>query len=184
MQNITLTTAQSIDDLQQILDLQQRNLRTQLAAVEIQEEGFVTVVHNLGLLAEMNHPHPHIISKARDAVVGFALVMDRAYGDKIAVLKPMVEIINKCTYEGLSIGHARYIIMGQICIAKAYRKQGLFRKMYSLMETRLKPFFDYIITEIDAKNTRSLQAHLHTGFKVLKRYDADNIEWVLVIKKI
>ena len=179
-----VTHAQSEAELQKILDLQQDNLRSHLTAAEIDQEGFVTVIHNLELLREMNSPHPHIISKAGDTVVGFALVMLREYGDKIHVLEPMVTEIDNSSYGGKILRDASYILMGQICIAKDHRKKGLFRKMYTLLESSLKPYFDYIITEIASNNERSLQAHLHTGFHILKRYSTSSTEWILVIKKI
>lgn len=40
-----------------------------------------------------------------------------------------------------------------------------------------------IITEIDAKNTRSLNAHKSVGFKHLKSYSSNNQEWVIVSLK-
>ena len=57
---------------------------------------------------------------------------------------------------------------------------GVFRGLYSFMRQELKGTFDQIITEIDIKNIRSLNAHLAIGFTVLKEFNADNTDWVIV----
>ena len=71
--------------------------------------------------------------------------------------------------------------MGQICIAKDYRSGGVFRELYQFMKQELKEEYNAIITEVDVKNTRSLNAHKAVGFKVLKNYRSNNQDWVIVI---
>ncbi len=45
------------------------------------------------------------------------------------------------------------------------------------MQVSICPDFDTIITEVDAKNTRSLQAHYAVGFQVLKTYRSAGQDW-------
>ena len=71
--------------------------------------------------------------------------------------------------------------MGQICVAKSHRGQGVFRKLYQTMQEKLPEGFDTIITEVDGKNKRSLAAHTAIGFQELKRYYALDKEWVIII---
>ena len=169
-----ITRATDTADLRQILRLQHDNLRPQLTTSEVRQEGFVTVEHDLPLLTLMNHPHPHIIAKDGDKVVGYALVMTRDHGQSIPVLVPMFEKIDGLLDDS-------YVVMGQICIDKAYRGQGLFRSMYAYYEQELRPHFTHIVTEIDKNNQRSMQAHLACGFTVLHEYVTDQ-EWVIVMK--
>jgi len=75
------------------------------------------------------------------------------------------------------------MVMGQICIAKAYRGQGIFKGLYQAMLGFLGNAFSEIITEIDANNIRSLKAHLAIGFKEILRYQTQEQEWVLVSLK-
>lgn len=76
-----------------------------------------------------------------------------------------------------------YIIMGQVCISKSHRGKGIFRELYQNMQRFLSPSFSKIITEVDTKNRRSMNAHQAIGFKELKRYTADDKEWSLVVLK-
>ena len=168
--------ANSDIELQQILELQQANLPKSLTKDEKEQEGFLTVEHSFDVLKAMNKVCKHTIAIDQNRVVGYALSMHPSFDDKIPVLKSMVVEINtilpKDTY---------YMIMGQICIAKAYRGKGIFRGLYKTMREFISSNFDKIITQVDTKNTRSIHAHQAVGFKELKRYWADDKEWSLIV---
>ncbi|NAS12603.1 GNAT family N-acetyltransferase [Poritiphilus flavus] len=172
---IVYDRAKSGKDLEQILDLQKRNLFANVSEEERQQEGFVTVSHSLDLLEEMNEACPHIIAKHRDTVVAYALCMDPAFSQKIEVLKPMFAEI-----ETVIPAAESYIVMGQICVDKDYRKKGIFRMLYKTMQEATADRYGRIITEVDARNERSLQAHYSVGFSDLKLYQADGRQWCLI----
>lgn len=117
-------------------------------------------------------------------MVGYALVMLPALRNEIDILIPMFDLIDSCTYHGKQINQEKYFVMGQICIATTYRKRGYFSKLYSHLIERLRNTFDYIITEVDSNNQRSMGAHLHYGFEALQEYESAGINWTLLIKKI
>lgn len=71
--------------------------------------------------------------------------------------------------------------MSQNCIDKEYRKKGVFRNLYQNMSDFLKPEFDFIITEVDAKNIRSLNALYTIGIKHLKSHNSVGQDWELII---
>ena len=177
MQNndITYCRASTDEELNLILKLQKQNLPDSLSKSEIENEGFLTVVHTFEILKQMNDCCPHIIAKNGGEVVGYALSMHPKFADGIEVLRPMFSEINK-----IISGNLKYIIMGQICVYKNYRKKGIFRGLYGFMSQELKANFDIIITEVNAKNVRSLNAHKAVGFQVLKEYSADNKNWVII----
>ena len=133
---IVYTAATSLYELEQILELQQRNLPTQLSPAEKAEEGFVTVSHTLELLERMNSACPHTLAKDGDRVVGYALSMHPKFRNEIDVLKPMFDQIETAVSE-----NEQYIVMGQICIDKAYRKKGIFRGLYTAMKRRIQQEF-------------------------------------------
>lgn len=101
--------------------------------------------------------------------------MVKEFKDTIDVLKPMFKEIERSIKPNTS-----YITMGQICIDKAYRKQGLFKGLYNFMQLELSYKFNVLITEVDVNNTRSLNAHKAVGFTKLKQYATNNQEWVLL----
>ncbi|MFK7812534.1 MAG: hypothetical protein AB8B59_08570 [Maribacter sp.] len=59
---IRYTRALSESELNQILVLQRKNATKAMSSEEKQSEGFVTILHNLGVLKKMNDACPHIIA--------------------------------------------------------------------------------------------------------------------------
>ncbi|MBP2831347.1 GNAT family N-acetyltransferase [Aquimarina sp. U1-2] len=175
MKNITYTITYSIDELKQILKLQQNNLPASISKIEKEKEGFVTVQHDLDTLRKMHHLEPHIIAKDGNNVIGYALSMVRSFKDDIDILKPMFVKIDNLLHTDTS-----YIVMGQVCIDKDFRKQGVFRGLYHKMQEELRNKYDVLITEVAADNTRSLNAHYAIGFTDLLVYEADGVMWHLL----
>lgn len=170
--------ASEIDELKQILDLQRQNLPSRLSQEDKKKEGFVTVEHSFDMLERMNQVCPHIIAKHDEKVIGYALCMHPKFSDDIEVLRPMFLQIDMALPDKTT-----YMAMGQICIDKDYRKMGVFRKLYETMKNYVRPEFNCIVTEVDAKNTRSLEAHYAVGFENLKTYSSNDQEWKLIILK-
>lgn len=179
-QMITYGTANSDDDLRQILLLQKQNLPANISAGEARSQGFVTVEHDFGLLKKMNAPHPHIVARDGGEVIAYALVMLPSFEKEIPVLVPMFRQINGIGYKGGLLGESNYFVMGQVCVAKAYRGQGVFAGLYREMKKRMSPHFDYIITEVAKSNGRSLRAHEKVGFEKVHEY-ADGEQWELLL---
>lgn len=173
--SIIYKTAVTDQELYQILELQQKNIPTSISEEEKQKEGFVTVHHSFELLKTMNDKCAHTIAISNNNVVGYALSMVKDFKEDIDVLKPMFTKI-----EANIPNNLKYIVMGQICIDKAFRKKGIFRGMYSKMRDEMKQEYNAIITEVDRTNLRSLNAHYAIGFKVLYSYRSKRQDWKIL----
>ena len=179
---ITYGPALNDHDLNQILDLQTKNLKGNLSAEEIQSQGFVTVRHHLDLLRRMNARFPHIIAKSDSKVVGYALVMLPEFASEISILANLFNKINELQYFGTPLKDATYFIMGQICIAKAYRGKNIFTGLYQHMKKWMQDDFQYVITEVASENARSLRAHQKVGFETILNYTSEKGEdWEVIL---
>lgn len=180
-QSPVITLASTDEELQGILVLQEHNLKSQLSADEQMSEGFVTLKHDLALLRLMNQPHRHVIAKLNQQVVGYALIMMPQMARHMPLLKPMFERIEQLTLHDQPITNDRYVVMGQVCVAKAYRSSGLFAGLYARLAETMKPHCDCVITEIATHNTRSVRAHEKVGFKTVSCYTSNATEWQIVL---
>ncbi|MFD1161635.1 GNAT family N-acetyltransferase [Hwangdonia seohaensis] len=176
--DITYHRASTAEDLHQILNLQKKNLYDAISKDSKEKEGFLTVKHDFELLKKMNDACPHFIAKYNAKVVGYALSMVREFRDQIPVLIPMFTEIDKAINE--QNPPLNYMVMGQVCVDKEARGQGVFRGLYQYMAQELKHKFDAIITEVDIKNKRSSYAHKAIGFKVLKNYTSNGQFWEII----
>lgn len=167
--------AQTDQALEQILDLQRANRPENLTKEEMQKEGFITARHDLTLLQQMNTPHPHVIAKSQvngnEKVIGYTLSLTRDFDAKlIPCLEDLNQVVDAAQYQGQPVSGRNYTIMGQVCIAKEFRGQGVFAELYQEMKRRLAPHFDYIVTSVSYQNPRSLRAHEKVGFVKIHDY--------------
>jgi len=179
---IIYTTSKTDDELFEILDLQKNNLPQNLSETEIKSEGFVTVCHSFEDLKKLNNYEQHLIMKDENKVVGYLLAMTKNSKNDIPVLIPMFETFDKITYQNKLISEYNYIVVGQVCIDKNYRGQGLLDNSYAAYKKLFKEKYDFAITEIATTNTRSINAHKRVGFFEIHRFtDDSNTEWSIVV---
>ena len=168
---IEFTTVSTADEVSEILELQAGNHPSVLTSETMAREGFVTVRHDASVLRRMNETAPAIIAKAGTRVVGYALVMPRSFAAAVPILRPLFDLLDTLSWNGVSLrGNPRWFVMGQICIADRYRGVGIFDGLYRTMAERYGDRFDFTVTEVAARNPRSLRAHARVGFRTLHVY--------------
>lgn len=179
---IVYTTAKSKKDLEGILSLQKQNLAPGLTNEEINSQGFVTVDHSYEQLAGLNDYERHIIAKDNEKVVGYLLAMTKRSRLDIPVLIPMFELFDTVSYGNKKISAYNYLVVGQVCIDKAWRGQGIFDHCYAAYREHYSKKYDFAITEIACINLRSLKAHKRIGFKEVNIYTSpDQTKWSVVL---
>lgn len=179
---ITYTLAESATDLEQILELQAANCEDSLSPEEISEQGFVTAKHNLALLDDMNRKYRHIVAKKDGQVIGYALVMLKEFSEKLPVLTPLINVVEELTYQSIPLRTATYFIMGQVCVAKEHRGQHVFAGLYNRLREQMQSHFDYVVTGVAQRNTRSVHAHYKVGFESILKFDSNTGEkWDIIL---
>ncbi len=178
---MTIELAKTNKDLEQILSLQSSNLIQNLSVEERDSNGFLTVKHNLDLLARMNSSAPQIIAKENENVVGFALVMFKEFSEMIPVLTPMFDMFKKLSYKGKFLDTYSYYVMGQICIAEEFRGQGIFEKLYLKHKEIYSGKFDICLTEVSVRNKRSMRAHERVGFHTIHTFNDKTDDWNILL---
>jgi GNAT superfamily N-acetyltransferase len=177
---IQIKSAENEAELLGILTLQEANLFQHLDEQEKAAQGFVTVKHSLDQLRAMNDIAAHVIATEDGKVVGYILAMTKASRAKIPVLVPMFEQFDQLSFQGRSISDQDYLVVGQICVGKPYRGQGLFDRMYDVYRDTYAKTYAFVLTEIATSNTRSLQAHSRVGFQAIHRFRDSLQEWEIV----
>lgn len=182
MAPLVYTTSKSKKDLSGIIELQKNNLAVNLTTDEILSQGFVTVIHSLEDLQHMNAIEQHIICKDDEIVVAYLLAMTPQSQKDIPVLIPMFELFKTVLHKGKAVSLYNYIVVGQVCVDKAYRGQGILDKCYEAYKKQFERKYDFAVTEIATRNLRSIKAHQRIGFTEVHQYTSpDNEEWSIVI---
>jgi hypothetical protein len=170
----------STNELEQILLLQKNNLLQHVGETERQSEGFVTLQHSLPILIQLHGLAPSVIIKDNNTVIAYALTMLNECRQLVPNLESMYAIFDKLTWKSSALSNHRFYVMGQVCIAKGYRGQGLFEMMYQHHKKIFQPQFDLLVTEIATRNRRSMRAHEKVGFQTLHTHKDELDEWAVV----
>jgi hypothetical protein len=168
----------------QILTLQAQNLPAALSAETMASQGFVTVRHDPAVLQRMNDVTPAVIARTGERLIGYALVMPRDFAPEVPILQPMFEMLNRLSWNGRPLhDNPRWFVMGQICVATEFRATGVFDGLYSTMADVYRSRFDFTVTEVAERNTRSLRAHERAGFQTLHTYtdDVTREQWRVIV---
>ena len=168
-------------EIHSVLELQSQNLKKNIDAQTINTEGFVTVEHNFELLKAMMNSTHQIIAKDDNKVIGYALTMLPIFENFIPVLKPMFQMIHTLSYKEKPINTYKYYVIGQICVDKNYRGTGVFENMYKKHKEIYNNIFDFCITEVSIKNTRSLKAHQKIEFQTIHNFTDNTDDWNIVL---
>jgi ribosomal protein S18 acetylase RimI-like enzyme len=169
------------DELDGILALHQSNLITNLSSEEKSAEGFVTAEYDAALLRKMHALCPSVIAKDGDAVVGYILVASKEFYGCHNLLDELFDAIDKIQYNGTLLKDTKYVLCGQLCVAKGYRGQGIVQKMYDFYRQELQGEFSYCITDVASTNPRSLKAHVKSGFQVIDSTSYNGVTFDIIL---
>jgi hypothetical protein len=170
----------SEDELIQIHQLNQQNLKVNLDKLTQSRQGFLTWLYSVELLRNMHKLAPSIIIKEQK-LVAYALTAVRECGSFHPDLETMFRNLEKVEYKTKMLSSYRFYCMGQICVAGEYRGKGLVRMLYEKHREVYSSQYDFLLTEISASNLRSLKAHEAVGFQTIYTYTDAMDEWNVVV---
>jgi len=171
----------SEDEILQIHQLNQENLRDNLPESEKKEQGFVSWHYPVGLLRKMHELAPSVITKDGDKVVAYALSLPKEASAFHRDLQTMFDHFGPIPYQGRSLLSYTFYCMGQICVDKRYRGKGIVQDLYQKHKDIYSSRYELFITEISLNNPRSQRAHEKVGFKVIHTYRDAMDEWNVVV---
>lgn len=181
--NLVYGTASTKDELQQILDLQRTNHSSALIGSTKLRDGFVTVMHTLDLLTQMNNAAPQVIARDGNKVIGYALVMLKSFASMIPILQPMFDRLGTIDYGERKITDYRFYVMGQICVDEQYRGIGVFDSLYNTHKDLLQSDYELCVTSVSTRNRRSMRAHERVGFETVNTFTDATDEWNILVWK-
>ena len=178
---VTIKRVTDFAELNGIKKLQEDNLKKNLTDSEAESEGFVTAEYSMEFLEMLHQGSPSIIAKDGNQVVGYALVAVKSIREHHDLLSDLFNGIDKIKYNRQLLKDCNYVVVGQLCVARNYRGQGLVQQMYQYFRSSLSGEFDFCITDVAETNPRSLKAHIKTGFQVVATLSYGGLGWSIVL---
>lgn len=181
MKTVNITRVTSDAELMGIQQLQTENLRKFIDDQKAASQGFLMAEYSLEFLQSMHQACPSIIAKDGEKVVGYALVATQAVREEHDLLADLFNTIDKTQFEGKTLMGAAYVVVGQLCVSKDYRGQGLVQQLYGHFRESLETEYHFCITDVAQANARSLKAHKNTGYQVIDTLSYGGIGWDIVL---
>jgi len=178
---VTIKRVTEPSELEGIKKLQEENLKKNLTAEQAELEGFVTADYSIDFLQQLHGENPSVIAKDKERVVGYALVALPAARHQHALLADLFDAIDTIEYDNQLLRNSKYVVVGQLCIARGYRGTGLLQKMYQYYKESLMMEFDYCITDVAENNPRSLKAHQKSGFQIIATLKYGGLDWNIIL---
>ena len=165
---IDIRMARSERDLKGIKTLCSENHFSKLSDKELNTQGFITINYSLDELKALHEIAASVIALDNQKVVGYALVANKESLGIHHMLDDLIRFIEHTTYQSISFRNSRYIVVGQLCVSKAYRRQKIAQRIYEKFQQIYGNDYHYCITSVDIKNQGSIKAHLMRGFKEIQ----------------
>jgi ribosomal protein S18 acetylase RimI-like enzyme len=161
--------------------LQEENLRTNITDEEALSQGFLTASYTMEYLREMNAAAPTVIAKDGEIIAGYAMVATKPVRNGHDLMADLFDTIDRTFYQGKLLKESEYVVVGQLCVAKAYRGLGLVQKLYGHFRDCYADQYEYLVTDVAQANARSLKAHMKSGFQVIDTLTYGGIKWDIVL---
>lgn len=179
--SVTIDLVRTTEELYGIRDLQALNLRKNIDDATAAADGFLTAEYTIAYLQQMHDASPSIIAKDGNKIVGYALVATKSVRNGHDLMADLFNVIDTKHYKGKSLKKINYVVVGQLCVAKEKRGQGLVKRMYDFFRDCYASTYEYLITDVAQANTRSLNAHKKSGFIVIDTLEYGGIGWDIVL---
>jgi ribosomal protein S18 acetylase RimI-like enzyme len=169
------------NEIEQMAALSDANLSANISAEIKEKEGFVSWMYTPAILKTLHAIAPSVIVMDGDVLAGYAIVLTPECLDVYSPAKPTYAHASTLMFGELPVGERSFYLMGQICVAEAYRGQGLVEILYEGHRRFYSGVYDLLVTEISVANPRSMKAHQKVGFQVIDRYHDPQGEWDVVL---
>ena len=178
---ISIGKVENYSDLLQIRELNQNNLINNLSRKDILEYGFVTLNYNIELLKDVNKIQKSIVARDNDKIVGYAIVIDKTVYGLNKLFDDLIDRLSTISFNSKKLKNVNYALVGQLCIKKEYRGMDIVKKIYDFYKKEYSKKYQYLITDIDEKNKRSLSAHLKIGFQIIDNFSWGDSNWNIIL---
>ncbi|CAF1417775.1 unnamed protein product [Rotaria magnacalcarata] len=170
---VSFTTAESEEDLLNIISLMKSNLRKTLSLDQQASDGFLSIEFSYDILRKMNQPASSIIATdtTSNKLVGYALASLPEIAVELPDIAKLILLIKTLDYKGKPLRDNTYYILGQICVADGYRGRMVFDGMLQKHRELHSDRYEMMITCISNKNVRSLRAHARVGFETIYTFN-------------
>lgn len=146
-------------DYSALVRIAEENARGALSETD-RENGFITGHFTVEKFAAMNDDLAIVVADNQDTVAGFLCATTRKLPDPAPILRAMLANYTRISFQGRRLRDWNSFIYGPVCVAAAYRGQGLLKGLFAELKRELRGRFEVGVAFVDQENFHSLRAHV------------------------
>lgn len=169
------------EDLDQLVELQNQNLRSKLSEDE-QRDGFLSAGFTSKQFGEFNDNLAVVVGEDEGVLVGFLVTSTPEHNLSHALPAQMISRYPNLNFRGRALTAYKSLIAGPVCVAKEHRGKGIFEGMYEALPRILPEKIELAVTLVSTENPRSLRAHEKVGLERVDLFHFNNREFQILAK--
>lgn len=171
-------------DFDAILDLQAQNTPEHLSGQD-RRQGYIVSRMERRQLEAINSQLGIMVALRGDTLAGFVCLMPPDARPRPPVVDAMLEIAAGQRLAQQNIRDLRTFLYGPVCIAAAFRGQGLLQQLFDAVRAHLHGRYDAGLAFIADDNPHSLAAHVSgLGMHDVARFDCAGKAYHLVAFRV
>ncbi len=175
----------TLDDLEAILQLQEKYHVSNLTELEKQEKGFVTMRVTPAQFTELIENRGVFIALNDTDLAAYALTSAWDFYRQWPIIQKMEAILPtlKLGNEDLTVENS--FQYGPVCIDEAFRGKAILKQLFDLIQENYRDKFPFAITFINKVNERSFKAHArHTPLSIIGDFEFNDNQYCALACKI
>jgi hypothetical protein len=161
-------------DLNGIIDLQSRNLYTNLPPTEL-GGGFVTTPFTLELLRQLIIQAGVFVAEDNGKIVAYLLAGDWGFFSQWEIFRIMISQLPELKFQDREITIDNSFQYGPVCIDRTLRGGEILPQLFAIMKVSFAPKFPIGITFINKLNQRSFAAHTRKlNLEIVDEFEFNN----------
>ena len=174
---------EKLEDFQQIVELQNKNLRSTLSDLE-QIDGFLSVAFSIEQFQEMNNDLCVMACFDNERICGYLVASSIELNKKFPLVAAMIDCFSEISYKNKLLINYQPFISGPICIDRNYRGRGIFKKLIASVLNFLLQQSDspgLLTVFVSSDNLRSVNAHKKIGMDVVGEFTFNNQVYLILV---
>lgn len=184
MPNLVIRKAQPAD-YPGILALHRENLISNLPASQ-RQDGFLSLDITESQIAQANEDFTAIVARvdmphSNNPVIGYVWGTTPDYNRQYPLIKAMMALYPSVEWQSRPLSNYRLFIYGPVCVAKAYRGQGVLQALFQELLQQASGRYEAGSAFVAKDNPRSLFAHTQKlGMEPLREFEFKSKNYVLL----
>ncbi len=169
------------EDFQQIVELQNRNLRLNLSADDL-TDGFLGTAFTIDQFKEMDRSIAVVVAIENDKICGYLCASTPEFNESTPAPSAMLKACSRITYKGKVLTDYKFFVATPICIDKKYRGTGVYIGLCQKILELIPHEHELAVGFIHTENHRHLKAREKMDLEIVGQFSLGENTFHIIVR--